>query len=90
MLRNFRDRRGDEPPFDALVNTILARIAQFPGTGPQVSTWRKAIARAPQELQRETLLSRDHKAELIGLYAEPLDDRPAAPSQGAVRQGGTP
>jgi AcrR family transcriptional regulator len=73
IVANFRDRPPDEDVADSLAAAILARTSQFVDDGETVELWRRAMASAPAELRRASLLSREDCDELIGAVALRID-----------------
>ena len=72
IVANFRDRPRDEAVEDSLAAAILARTAQFVDDDETVELWRRAMASAPAELQRASLLDHEDCDELIAAVAERL------------------
>jgi AcrR family transcriptional regulator len=72
IVANFRERPRDEAVEDSLAAAILARTAQFVDDDETVELWRRAMASAPAELQRASLLDHEDCDELIGAVAERL------------------
>ncbi|MDP9824010.1 TetR/AcrR family transcriptional regulator [Nocardioides massiliensis] len=77
VVRHLRERPDDEAPFDALAHAILGRTAEFAGAGRVVQTWRRAIAKAPDQLQRVSVLSAAERRELTELIAGRMGLDPA-------------
>jgi AcrR family transcriptional regulator len=72
IVANFRERPRDEAVEDSLAAAILARTAQFVNDDETVELWRRAMASAPAELQRASLLDHEDCDELIAAVAERL------------------
>lgn len=75
IVANFHARPADEDVADSIVEAILARTSQFVNDDETVELWRRAMASAPAELRRASLLSREDCDELIAAVALRLDDR---------------
>lgn len=75
IVANFHARPADEDVADSLVEAILARTSQFVNDDETVELWRRAMASAPAELRRASLLSREDCDELIAAVALRLDNR---------------
>lgn len=69
IVANFRARPHQEDVADSLAAAILARTAQFMDDPETVELWRRAMASAPAELRRASLLSREDCDELIAAVA---------------------
>lgn len=80
IVGSFRARPADEEVAESIAAAILARTSQFVSEDEMVEQWRQAMASAPSELRRASLLSRDDCDELIEEVATRLGD--AAPSAG--------
>jgi AcrR family transcriptional regulator len=78
IVANFRARPSDEDVADSIAAAILARTSQFLNDDETLELWRRAMASAPAELQRASLLSREDCDELIDAVANRLDDTGAA------------
>src|SRR5688572_7627064 len=78
IVANFRARPSDEDVADSIAAAILARTSQFLNDDETLELWRRAMASAPAELRRASLLSRDDCDELIDAVAHRLDDTAAA------------
>jgi AcrR family transcriptional regulator len=74
IVANFRARPPDEDVADSLAAAILARTSQFVDDDETLELWRRAMASAPAELRRASLLSREECDELIGAVAARLSD----------------
>lgn len=74
IVSNFRDRPLDEDVADSIAAAILARTSQFVNDDETLELWRRAMASAPAELRRASLLSRGELEELIDAVASRLDD----------------
>jgi AcrR family transcriptional regulator len=73
IVANFHARPLDEDVADSIAAAILARTSQFVNEPETVELWRRAMASAPVELRRASLLSREDCDELIGAVALRLD-----------------
>jgi AcrR family transcriptional regulator len=73
IVANFRARPPDEDIADSIAAAILARTSQFVNDDETVELWRRAMASAPAELRRASLLSREDCDELIAAVAQRLD-----------------
>jgi len=78
ILASFHARPADEHVADSLAAAILARTSQFMDDSEVVELWRRAMASAPAELRRASLLSREDCDELIAAVARRLDGSGAA------------
>jgi AcrR family transcriptional regulator len=78
IVANFRLRPPDEDVTDSIAAAILARTSQFLDDDVTLELWRRAMASAPAELRRASLLSREDCDELIDAVALRLDDDAAA------------
>jgi len=78
ILASFRGRPADEDVAESIAAAVLARTSQFVSDDEMVEVWRQAMASAPAELRRASLLSRDDCDELIGAVSMRL--HPAATS----------
>lgn len=74
IVANFHERPLDEDVADSLAAAILARTSQFVNDDETLELWRRAMASAPAELRRASLLSRGDCDKLIGAVASRLDD----------------
>ncbi|MEP9361633.1 TetR family transcriptional regulator [Nocardioides sp. CN2-186] len=74
IVANFRARPADEDVADSLVAAILGRTAQFVDDEETLELWRRAMASAPAEMRRASLLNREDCDELIEAVAARLDD----------------
>ncbi len=75
IVANFHARPADEDVADSIAAAILARTSQFVNDDETLELWRRAMASAPAELRRASLLSREDCDELIGAVALRLDKR---------------
>ena len=75
IVANFRARPLDEDIADSIAAAILARTSQFLDDDETVELWRRAMASAPAELRRASLLNREDCDELIGAVAFRLDEK---------------
>lgn len=78
IVAGFRARPPDEDVAESIATAILARTSQFVSDDEIVEAWRQAMASAPAELRRASLLSREDCDELIGAVARRLGE--AVPS----------
>ena len=78
IVANFYERPLDEDVADSLAAAILARTSQFVDDDETLELWRRAMASAPAELRRASLLSREDCDELIGAVAARLGDAETA------------
>lgn len=69
IVASFRARPRQEDVADSLAAAILARTSQFMDDPETVELWRRAMASAPAELRRASLLSREDCDELIAAVA---------------------
>lgn len=74
IVTNFHARPPDEHVADSIAAAILARTSQFVNDDEAIELWRRAMASAPAELRRASLLNREDCDELIGAVALRLDD----------------
>jgi hypothetical protein len=74
IVANFHARPQDEDVADSIAAAILARTSQFVNDDETVELWRRAMASAPAELRRASLLNREDCDELIGAVALRLDN----------------
>lgn len=74
IVANFHARPLDEEIADSIAAAILARTSQFVNDDETVELWRRAMASAPAELRRASLLNREDCDELIGAVAFRLDE----------------
>lgn len=75
IVANFHARPLDEDIADSIAAAILARTSQFVNDDETVELWRRAMASAPAELRRASLLNREDCDELIGAVALRLDEK---------------
>lgn len=75
VVANFHARPTDEDIADSIAAAILARTAQFVNDDETLELWRRAMASAPAELRRASVLNREDCDELIGAVAARLDKR---------------
>jgi AcrR family transcriptional regulator len=78
IVANFRTRPVDEDVADSIAAAILARTSQFLNDDETVELWRRAMASAPAELRRASLLNREDCDELIGAVAQRLEETATA------------
>lgn len=72
IVANFHARPPDEDVADSIAAAILARTSQFENDDETVELWRRAMASAPVELRRASLLNREDCDELIQAVAARL------------------
>jgi AcrR family transcriptional regulator len=75
IVANFHARPLDEDVADSLAAAILARTSQFVDDDETLELWRRAMASAPAELRRASLLSREDCDELISAVAARIAKR---------------
>jgi AcrR family transcriptional regulator len=78
IVANFHARPLDEDIADSLAAAILARTSQFVDDDETLELWRRAMASAPAELRRASLLSREDCDELISAVATRLNNTDTA------------
>jgi AcrR family transcriptional regulator len=83
IVANFDARPAGEDVADALAAAILARTSQFVDDSEIVELWRRAMASAPADLRRASLLSRGDCDQLVAAVAERLGGAEA----GGLRAG---
>jgi hypothetical protein len=74
IVANFHARPADEDVAESLAAAILARTSQFLDDGETVELWRRAMASAPAELRRASLLNREDCDELIAAVASRIGE----------------
>ena len=74
----FRARPQDEDVADSIAAAILSRTAQFLDDDETVALWRRAMASAPAELRRASVLNREDCDELIDAVALRFDSSVAS------------
>ncbi|WKG03985.1 TetR family transcriptional regulator [Mycolicibacterium sp. HK-90] len=84
IVANFHARPLDEDIADSISAAILARTAQFVNDDVTLELWRRAMASAPPELRRASVLSREDCDELISAVAARLGSTVAADIQAGV------
>lgn len=85
VVANFHARPQDEDVADSLSAAILARTSQFINDDEALELWRQAMASAPAELRRASLLSGEDCDELIEAVARRWDGTvPAADIRAGV------
>jgi len=84
ILANFHARPASEDVAESLAAAILARTAQFVDEPDVVELWRRAMASAPAELRRASLLSRDDCDQLIVAVEQRLGE---SAGSGELRAG---
>lgn len=72
ILARFHERPDDEDAAASVAAAILARTSQFVDDDEWAELWRRAMASAPLELRRASLLSREERDELIAAVARRL------------------
>jgi AcrR family transcriptional regulator len=75
IVANFHARPPDEDIAESIAAAILARTAQFVNDDETLELWRRAMASAPAELRRASVLNREDCDELIRAVASRLDKR---------------
>lgn len=78
IVANFRARPADEDVAESIAAAVLTRTSQFLDDDATLELWRRAMASAPAELRRASLLSREDCDELIDAVALRLNDTGAA------------
>ncbi len=73
IVANFRARPPEEEIAESIAAAILARTSQFVNDDETVELWRRAMASAPTELRRASLLSREDCDELVDAVSLRLD-----------------
>jgi AcrR family transcriptional regulator len=73
VVTNFAARPADEPVPTDLAQAILLRTRQFADEPELMSLWRRAMATAPETLQRASFISREEREQLVTLVAARLD-----------------
>ncbi len=73
IVANFRARPPEEEIAESIAAAILTRTSQFVTDDETVELWRRAMASAPAELRRASLLSREDCDELIDAVSLRLD-----------------
>ncbi|MBJ7338213.1 TetR family transcriptional regulator [Mycolicibacterium sp.] len=73
IVANFHARPPDEDIADSIAAAILTRTAQFVNDDETLELWRRAMASAPAELRRASVLNREDCDELISAVASRLD-----------------
>lgn len=76
IVANFHARPAEEDVATSIAAAILARTSQFLDDPETVELWRRAMASAPSELRRASLLSREDCDELIEAVAHRLGPSP--------------
>jgi AcrR family transcriptional regulator len=85
IVANFHARPMDEDVADSIAAAILARTSQFVNDDETLELWRRAMASAPAELRRASLLNPADCDELIGAVASRLGNAdPAADMRAGV------
>ncbi len=74
IVANFHARPLNEDIAESLTAAILTRTSQFADDTETIELWRRAMASAPAELRRASLLNRAECDELIGAVALRLDE----------------
>jgi AcrR family transcriptional regulator len=72
IVASFLARPNDEDIADSMAAAFLARTSQFLDEPEVVELWRRAMASAPAELRRASLLNREDCDELIAAVAARL------------------
>ena len=84
IVANFQARPSDEDIADSIAAAILTRTAQFVNDEATLELWRRAMASAPAELRRASVLDRADCDELIAAVAARLDSNAAADIRAGV------
>lgn len=84
IVANFHARPLDEDVADSIAAAILTRTSQFVDDDETLELWRRAMASAPAELRRASLLSREDCDELIGAVASRLNTDASADMRAGV------
>lgn len=85
VVANFHARPVTEDVADSIAAAILARTAQFVDDDETLELWRRAMASAPTELRRASLLNREDCDALIDAVASRLGGgTPSADIQAGV------
>lgn len=69
IVDTFAARPADEPVTTALAQAILHRTQQFAHETDLMQTWRRAMATAPEAVQRASFISREERERLRTLVA---------------------
>lgn len=69
IVDTFATRPSDEPVTESLAQAILHRTQQFADETGLVQTWRRAMATAPEAVQRASFISRAEREQLTTLMA---------------------
>ncbi|MBO0678777.1 TetR family transcriptional regulator [Mycolicibacterium sp. S2-37] len=77
IVANFHARPATEAITESIAAAILARTAQFVDDDETLELWRRAMASAPAELRRASVLNREDCDELISAVARRLDNADA-------------
>jgi hypothetical protein len=72
VVANFHARPRGEDVADSLAAAILARTSQFVDDDETLELWRRAMASAPNELRRASILNREDCDALIDAVASRL------------------
>jgi AcrR family transcriptional regulator len=85
VVANFHDRPLNEDVADSIAAAILARTSQFVDDDETLELWRRAMASAPAELRRASILNREDSDELIDAVASRLSGKvPSADMRAGV------
>ncbi|MDT5335773.1 MAG: hypothetical protein QOD90_1278 [Mycobacterium sp.] len=85
VVANFRARPPDEDIADSIAAAILTRTSQFVDDDETLELWRRAMASAPAEMRRASVLNREDCDELISAVSTRLgNDDIAADIQAGV------
>jgi AcrR family transcriptional regulator len=84
VVANFHARPQDEDVVASLAAAILARTSQFVDDDETLELWRRAMASAPAELRRASILNREDCDELIGAVASRLGTNAATDMRAGV------
>src|SRR4051794_11835909 len=72
VVANFRARPTDENIADSIAAAILTRTSQFVDDDQTLELWRRAMASAPAEMRRASVLNREDCDELISAVSARL------------------
>lgn len=73
IVADFQTRPPEEDVAASIAAAILTRTAQFADDSETIELWRRAMASAPTELRRASLLNREDCDTLIDAVASRLD-----------------
>lgn len=85
VVANFHDRPLSEDVAESIAAAILARTSQFVDDDETLELWRRAMASAPAELRRASILNHEDCDELIDAVASRLSGKvPSADMRAGV------